>query len=47
MKWTPKARWSMSDAARTWVESAFRSLDAAEILYAAGRWPQTCFHARQ
>ncbi len=36
----------MNDPAHPWVESALRSLDAAEILYGAERWPQTCFHAQ-
>lgn len=37
----------MTDPAQPWLESARRSMDAAEILHAAGRWPQTCFHAQQ
>jgi len=37
----------MSDPPQPWLESARRSLDAAEVLHAARRWPQTCFHAQQ
>jgi len=37
----------MSDPSQPWLESARRSLDAAEVLHAARRWPQTCFHAQQ
>jgi len=37
----------MNAAARPWVESAHRSLDAAEVLYQAQLWPQTCFNAQQ
>ncbi len=37
----------MSAASQPWVESAHRSLDAAEVLYQAQLWPQTCFNAQQ
>ena len=37
----------MNAAAQLWAESAQRSLEAAEVLYAAGLWPQTCFNAQQ
>lgn len=37
----------MSDPSQPWLESARRSLDAAEVLHSARRWPQTCFHAQQ
>ncbi len=37
----------MNAAARPWAESAHRSLDAAEVLYQAQLWPQTCFNAQQ
>ena len=37
----------MNAASRPWVESAHRSLDAAEALYQSQLWPQTCFNAQQ
>lgn len=37
----------MTNPSQPWFESARRSLDAAEVLHAARRWAQTCFHAQQ
>lgn len=37
----------MTSPGQPWLESARRSLDAAEVLGAASRWPQACFHAQQ
>jgi HEPN domain-containing protein len=37
----------MNDPALPWVESARRSLEAAEVLHTAQLWPQTCFNAQQ
>lgn len=37
----------MNNPAQPWVESAHRSLDAAEVLYQAQLWPQTCFNSQQ
>lgn len=37
----------MNESTQRWVESALRSLDAAQFHHEGGRWPQTCFHAQQ
>lgn len=37
----------MTEPARPWLESAYRSLQAAELLAAASQWPQACFNAQQ
>jgi HEPN domain-containing protein len=37
----------MTEPSQPWFDSARRSLDAAEVLHAAGRWDQACFHAQQ
>lgn len=35
------------DPVQPWIESAHRSLEAAELLYSGTLWPQTCFNAQQ
>lgn len=37
----------MNEDAQPWVEYATVDLRAAEVLYDAGLWGQTCFHAQQ
>lgn len=37
----------MNKPQQPWLESSHRSLDAAEVLYQARLWPQTCFNAQQ
>ncbi|HLJ69556.1 MAG TPA: HEPN domain-containing protein [Chloroflexota bacterium] len=37
----------MNDPAQPWLDSARRSLAAAEALFDAGLWPNACFEAQQ
>lgn len=37
----------MTDPTQLWLESARRSLAAAEILHAAEQWVETCFNTQQ